>query len=160
MSPGIAPVPRWAIYATFLLSLIGLALSVYLTNAHFNGTQDLFCSDSGIINCAKVTTSPQSYFLGIPVAVLGLCGYVVLCVLNSPWCWRARSRWIHDLRLAIIIASMAFVLWLVAAELLIIKNICLYCTGVHIVTFFLLILIVQFYGRRLPDFEDSGQPRS
>jgi hypothetical protein len=31
---------------------------------------------------------------------------------------------------------------------------------VHIVTFFLLILIVQFYGRRLPDFEDSGQPRS
>jgi uncharacterized membrane protein len=55
---------------------------------------------------------------------------------------------------------MAFVLWLVAAELLIIKNICLYCTGVHVVTFLLLILIVQFYARRLPDPEDSGQPRS
>jgi uncharacterized membrane protein len=157
MSRDIAPVPRWAIYTTFTLSLIGLALSVYLTNAHFNGTQDLFCSDSGLINCAKVTTSAQSYFVGIPVAVLGLCGYVVLCVLNSPWCWRAKSRWVHDIRIAVIVGSMAFVLWLIAAELLIIKNICLYCTGVHLVTFLLLILIVHHYGRRIPDYEESEQ---
>ena len=155
MSRDIAPVPRWAIYTTFALSLIGLALSIYLTNAHFNGTQDLFCSDSGLINCAKVTTSAQSYFLGIPVAVLGLCGYVVLCVLNSPWCWRATSRWVHDARIAVIVGSMAFVLWLIAAELLIIKNICLYCTGVHLVTFLLLILIVHHSGRRIPDCEAS-----
>jgi uncharacterized membrane protein len=153
MSRSIAPVPRWAVYTTFLLSLIGLALSVYLTNAHFNGAQELYCSDSGIINCAKVTTSAQSYFLGIPVAVLGLCGYVVLCVLNSPWCWRVKSRWVHDVRIAVIIGSMLFVLWLIAAELLIIKNICLYCTGVHVVTFALLLLIVHHYGRRVPDEE-------
>jgi uncharacterized membrane protein len=160
MSRAIAPVPRWAIYSTFALSLIGLALSIYLTNAHFNGTQDLFCSDSGLINCAKVTTSAQSYFLGIPVAVLGLCGYVVLCVLNSPWCWRTTNHWVHDVRMAIIVGSMAFVLWLVAAELLIIKNICLYCTGVHVVTFILLIVIVNVYTRRLPDSEESSQPTS
>jgi uncharacterized membrane protein len=160
MGRSTAPAPRWAIYSTFVLTLIGLGLSVYLTIGHFSGTHFLVCPDSGLINCAKVTTSPQSYFLGIPVAVLGLGGYVVLCVLNSPWCWRAMSRWVHDLRFAITVGSMAFVLWLVAAELLIIKNICLYCTGVHVVTFLLLILIVQFYARRLPDPEDSGQPRS
>ena len=141
MTRSAAPVARWAIYTTFFLSLVGLALSIYLTNAHFNGTQDLFCSDSGLINCAKVTTSAQSYFLGIPVAVLGLCGYVVLCVLNSPWCWRAKSRWVHDVRIAVIVGSMAFVLWLIAAELLIIKNICLYCTGVHVVTFLLFVVM-------------------
>ena len=151
----MAPVPRWAVYTTFLLSLIGLALSAYLTNAHFNGAQDLFCSDSGFVNCAKVTTSSQSYFLGIPVAVLGLCTYVVLCVLNSPWCWRMRSRWVHDLRVVVIVISMAFVLWLVAAELLIIKNICLYCTDIHIVTFVLLLLIVHHYGRRVDDEADQ-----
>ncbi|HEY1222849.1 MAG TPA: vitamin K epoxide reductase family protein [Acidimicrobiales bacterium] len=156
----MAPVPRWAMYATFVLSLIGLALSVYLTNAHFNGTQDLVCPDSGFINCAKVTTSAQSYFLGIPVAVLGLCGYVVLCVLTSPWCWRMTSRWIHDLRIAIMVGSMAFVLWLVAAEILIIKNICLYCTGVHIVTFLLFILIVHHYGRRVPASGEAERTRS
>jgi uncharacterized membrane protein len=50
---------------------------------------------------------------------------------------------------------MAFVLWLVAAELLIIKNICLYCTGIHIVTFVLLLLIVHHYGRRVDDEADQ-----
>lgn len=131
----------WAIYTTFLLSLVGLALSVYLTNAHFNGAQDLFCSDSGFVNCTKVTTSAQSYFLHIPVSVLGLCGYFVLCVLNSPWGWHRKNYWVHVARFVIMICSMAFVLWLVAAELLIIKNICLYCTGVHVVTFLLFVVM-------------------
>jgi uncharacterized membrane protein len=36
---------------------------------------------------------------------------------------------------------MCFVLWLISAELLIIDNICLYCTGVHIVTFALLVVL-------------------
>jgi uncharacterized membrane protein len=36
---------------------------------------------------------------------------------------------------------MIFVLWLVSAELLIIKNLCEYCTGVHVVTFALLIVM-------------------
>jgi uncharacterized membrane protein len=38
---------------------------------------------------------------------------------------------------------MCFVLWLVSAELLIINNICLYCTGVHIVTFALFVVIMR-----------------
>ncbi len=38
---------------------------------------------------------------------------------------------------------MAFVLWLVYAELLIINHICLYCTGVHIVTFALMVVLAM-----------------
>jgi uncharacterized membrane protein len=38
---------------------------------------------------------------------------------------------------------MCFVLWLVTAEFVIIDNICLYCTGVHIVTFALLIVLTR-----------------
>jgi uncharacterized membrane protein len=141
MTRSVAPVPRWAIYSTFFFSLVGLAISIYLTNAHFNGTQDLFCSDSGFVNCAKVTTSAQSYFLGIPVAVLGLCGYSVLCVINSPWAWHLKNYWVHVARFVIVIGSMCFVLWLLSAELLIIKNICLYCTGVHVITFILFVIM-------------------
>ena len=33
-------------------------------------------------------------------------------------------------------------LWLVAAELLIIKSLCLWCTGVHLVTFALFMVIM------------------
>jgi uncharacterized membrane protein len=39
--------------------------------------------------------------------------------------------------------AMCFVLWLVSAELLIIKNICLYCTGVHLVTFALFLVLTH-----------------
>jgi uncharacterized membrane protein len=133
-------VPRWAEITTFLLSLIGLGLSIYLTITHFD-KQLLVCSSTGAIDCAKVTTSAQSRFLGIPVAFLGLGNYVVMVALNSPWAWRARARWVHVARFVLAIVSMCFVLWLIYAEVEIIGAICLYCTSVHVVTFALLIVL-------------------
>jgi len=133
-------VPRWAEYTTFALSLIGLALSIYLTITHFQ-PQALVCSGNGIIDCAKVTTSAQSEILGIPVAILGLANYTVMASLNSPWAWRAKARWIHVARFVLAIVSMCFVLWLIFAEVEIIGAICLYCTGVHVTTFALLIVL-------------------
>jgi uncharacterized membrane protein len=128
------------VYTTFLLSLIGLGLSIYLTVTHFD-KQLLACSGTGFVDCAKVTTSAQSRFLGVPVAFLGLANYVVMTALNSPWGWRAKSYWLHVVRFVLAIGAMCFVLWLISAELLIIDNICLYCTGVHIVTFGLLVVL-------------------
>jgi uncharacterized membrane protein len=128
------------VYTTFLLSLIGLGLSIYLTVTHFD-KQLLACSGTGFVDCAKVTTSAQSRFLGVPVAFLGLANYVVMTALNSPWGWRAKSYWLHVVRFVLAIGAMCFVLWLISAELLIIDNICLYCTGVHIVTFALLVVL-------------------
>jgi uncharacterized membrane protein len=138
----LGPVPRWAVATTFALSLVGLALSIYLTITHFE-PQALFCTDKGFINCGVVTSSSQSRLLGIPVAFLGLGAYLVMSVLNSPWGWRARNYSIHVARFVIAIISMCFVLWLLYAELIIINNLCLYCTGVHIVTFALLIVLTR-----------------
>ena len=140
MSRTVQPVGRWAVASTFLLSLIGLGISTYLTITHFR-PMVLVCSSTGTIDCAAVTTSAQSYFLGIPVAILGLGNFVVMSVLNSPWGWRARSYWIHVARFVFAIVGMVFVLWLLSAELLIIDHICLWCTGVHVVTFALLIVL-------------------
>lgn len=141
MAKSVLGVPRWAALTTFALSLIGLGLSIYLTIGHFAGAQFLACSSTGTVDCAAVTTSPQSYFLGVPVAILGLGTYAVLTVLNSPWAWRAPQYWLHVTRFVITICSMCFVLWLISAELLIIDHICLYCTGVHVVTFALVIVL-------------------
>lgn len=140
--PAVTPAPTWRIGLSGLLSLAGLGISIYLTVAHFVGTQILACSGSGAINCAKVTTSPQSYVFGIPVAVLGLAYYLVMMAINSPWAWRARDRRIHIARLALCFVGIGFVLYLVSAELLVIKAICLWCTGVHIVTFAQLIVVL------------------
>ena len=117
-------------------------MSVYLTIAHFTESALAGCTESGLVNCTKVTTSPQSYAFGIPVAVLGLAFYVFAVAIMSPWAWRAARREIHLLRIASLVVGIGFVLYLIYAELFIIGSICLYCTAVHAITFVLFVLTV------------------
>lgn len=141
------PNVRWAAPVTFPLSLIGLGLSIYLTIQHFSGSTSFAgCPASGKIDCAKVTTSSWSELFGhIPVALAGLLFYVVMVVLVSPWAWRVANIWLDRIRLAAAVAGIGMVAYLVYAEVVKIKSICIYCTGVHIVTFFLFLSILAAY---------------
>jgi uncharacterized membrane protein len=141
-APASTTVPLWMQLATFVLALAGLGVSIYLTIAHFTESALIGCSESGLVNCTKVTTSPQSYVFGIPVAVLGLAFYVAAVVLMSPWAWRSNRREIYLIRLASLVIGIGFVLYLLYAELFIIGSICLYCTSVHAITFVLFGLTV------------------
>ena len=134
--------PAWVAWVTFPLALIGVGISTYLTITHFE-PHALVCTVGGPFNCGLVTTSWPSRFLGVPVAFLGLFQYVMMAALCSPKAWSSSRREIHLARLAFATVGMAFVLWLLAAELLIIKSLCLWCTGVHIVTFALFICVVS-----------------
>jgi uncharacterized membrane protein len=137
---------RWAVPVTLPLALIGLALAAYLTYAHFNTSVVLSCPESGHINCVKVTTSSQSEIFGhIPVALTGLFYFVVMVALVSPWAWRAASPWAWRLRLAGAIAGVGMVCYLVFVEAFQLKAICLYCTGVHLITFLLFLAILAAY---------------
>jgi len=135
------PAPTWVLWATLPLALLGLAASTYLTITHFD-PKALHCTANGVFNCQAVTTSGASRFLGIPVAFLGLVQYVVMTALCTPWAWRARRREVHLARLVVASVGMAFVLWLLVAELLIVGHICEYCTSVHVVTFALFVCVV------------------
>ncbi|HEV3212116.1 MAG TPA: vitamin K epoxide reductase family protein [Acidimicrobiales bacterium] len=137
----VTPAPTWVRWTTLALALLGLAASTYLTITHFE-PRALHCSVNGVFDCAAVTTSAQSRFLGIPVAFLGLAQYVCMTVLCTPQAWRSQRREVHLARLVFAAVGMAFVLWLLIAELLIIGHICEYCTGVHVVTFALFVCIV------------------
>lgn len=139
----VAPAPKWVVVVTWALAFVGLGISTYLTIVHFDTTIKLVCSDKGAINCTKVTTSAESYFLGIPVAVLGLCQYLAMLVLCSPWAWCSSRREVHLARLGLAVVGMAFVLWLFSAEALIIRAFCLWCSGVHVVTFVMLICVIR-----------------
>ncbi len=130
-------------YFCFGLSLVGIPITIYLTIAHFTSPGILACPSTGVIDCAKVTSSAQSYFLGIPVAILGLIFFVYLSILNSPWGFRQASLRVP--RLGSMVLGVAFVLWLVSAELLIINSICLWCTTVHVITVIIFALVVYDY---------------
>ncbi len=130
----------WMQITTFVLALGGLGVSIYLTIAHFTESALAGCSEKGLINCTKVTTSPQSYVFGIPVAVLGLAFFVFVAAIMSPWAWQAARREVHLLRIASMVVGIGMVIYLVYAEFIIIGSICLYCTSVHIITFLLFVL--------------------
>jgi uncharacterized membrane protein len=136
--------PLWFQIVTLVLSLGGLGMSVYLTIAHYTTTAILACSNKGYIDCAKVTTSPESIVFGIfPVAVLGLAFYVFMVAITTPWAWRSPLPLIAWARTAAIITGIGFVLYLVYAEVVEIGNICILCTTVHIITFILFALLMS-----------------
>ena len=137
-----APPPAWFQWTTWVLSLGGLGVSIYLTIAHFNTAVTLACPATSTVNCEKVTTSPQSYAFGIPVAVLGLAFYVFLAVANSPWAWRVTWPPLRWARIGSIVVGIVFVLYLIYTELFTIGAICLWCTSVHVITFALFVLIM------------------
>lgn len=125
-----------------VLALCALAVSVYLAVAHLLDPELLVCSASGAVNCTKVTTSAQSIIVGVPVAYLGVVWSLAMVALCLPAAWRSTTRWIAPARLALAVSGVAFVLWLVYAELFLIHAICLWCTAMHALTFALFVVVV------------------
>ena len=143
IGPEVRAVPLWFQLTTWGLALAGLGVSIYLTVAHFTSPRILVCSEKGFVNCAAVTTSPESMVFGIfPVAVLGLAFYVFMAAATSPWAWRVTWPPVRWARFGSVIVGMVFVLYLLYTELFTLNAICLFCTIVHVITFLLFGLIV------------------
>jgi uncharacterized membrane protein len=134
--------PLWLQYTSLVLALAGLGISIYLTIEHFTGNATLACSANGTFNCSAVTTSPQSMVFGVfPVAVLGLAFFVFMVPVSTPMAWQSARREIALARLGSVIIGIGFILYLIYVELLQVRFICLWCTGVHIITFLLFLLV-------------------
>ena len=117
-------------------AVAALGVSVYHTIEHYDQRLTLACPETGTINCAKVTSSQWSRFVGIPVAVLGLAYFAVMVVvLALP----SQRRELALARIALAAAGMVMVLYLVYIELFRVDAICLWCTAVHVLAFVILI---------------------
>lgn len=127
---------RTRVEPSLVVALVGLAVSAYLTVEHFTSSAVLACPEGAVVNCAKVTSSPYSEFLGAPVAVLGLGYFVVMATLLTPTAWRRRR--LDLVRLAGVGLGVLMVLYLVWAELFRVNALCLWCTAVHVCTLALL----------------------
>jgi uncharacterized membrane protein len=142
--------PVWAAPICLLLTAIGIGLATYLTIAHYDTHISLVCSAKGAIDCEAVTTSAQSKVFGIPVAVLGLAYFVGMIPWNLPVAWRSADPRIKFGRLLYGLSGIGFVCYLVYAEAVIIKKVCLWCTGVHITTLVLFVVTVFASALAIP----------
>ena len=124
--------PTWARYGSLGLSAAGLAISVYLTVDHYTSRPVLACPATAFVDCEKVTNSPQSMLLGIPVAVYGLVFFAGMVALTLPMAWRDRR--LRTVRLGASLVGVAAVVYLVGVELFAVDRICLWCTAVHVIS--------------------------
>ncbi|MGH2873828.1 MAG: vitamin K epoxide reductase family protein [Solirubrobacteraceae bacterium] len=68
--------------AMLVLSVLGIALATYLTIVHYAGLKPACTAGQ---SCIKVQTSQWSEVGGVPVALLGLIGYVgIFATLAAP----------------------------------------------------------------------------
>ena len=134
--------PWWLPPASLTLAVLGLADSAYLIYEHFTDSSTLACSDSGAMNCAKITTSQWSHFLGMPVTLLGLIFFMVMTLLCLPAVWRHAPRLVNLIRTIIAASGLVMVFYLLWAEFFNIHAICLWCTSVHMITFVLFFTLI------------------
>ena len=135
-------IPRWLAPLALTWCVLGLAVAVYLTYEHYTGSTTLACPATGAVDCAKVTSSAWATILGIPVAPLGLVFFAVMLVLCLPGMLRRTSTALDVVRLGFCGIGLLMALYLLWAELFQIHAICLWCTGVHILTFLLFVTLL------------------
>ena len=105
--------------AVAVLSLAGAAVSGYLTWVHFAELQP-FCVGGGG-GCERVQSSPYARLGGVPVAIVGLAGYLaVLASLALP----ARS-----VTAFLALVGAGFSAYLTYLELAVIDAVCQWCVA-------------------------------
>lgn|GEM_PF-486340 len=149
----------WRAPTSLLISIVGLGLAAFLTYGHYfdqaaitNTCPGDISGGGGVINCGLVTTSKWSIILGLPVALYGLLYFVFMVAVNLPWGWRTPSVWVARLRLWATALGLVFVVYLVGVEALAVHALCVYCTGVHVLTFALFLVVAT-------GWQDTGWAR-
>ena len=121
-----------------VLALVGLGVAAYLTYVHYAGIKPA-CTAGG--SCIKVQTSQWSKLGGVPVALLGLLGYIgILASLVAPD--RDETR-LATLGLTLI--GFGFSAYLTYRELFSIHAVCEWCASSAVIMTVLLGCAVARY---------------
>jgi uncharacterized membrane protein len=146
-------VSRRALRITMIvLAVIGLGVASYLTYVHYSGIKPA-CSLGG--SCEKVQTSAYSHLAGVPVALLGLIGYVsILALLLAP-----ESELTRFATVAVATVGFGFSAYLTYREVFSIHAICEWCVSSAVIMTLLVILAVWRFllGDELPADGTAGR---
>ena len=124
-----------------VLTAIGLGVATYLTYIHYAGIKPLCGTNGG--GCEIVQTSQYSKLAGVPVALIGLLGYVaIMASLLVP-----ENETTRFATVAFTVIGFGFSAYLTYRELFSIHHICEYCVSSAIIVTILMCLSVWRFLR-------------
>jgi uncharacterized membrane protein len=106
-------------YVLILLATVGIVASALALREHYRTEGDSPCSINERWDCGIVNHSPYAVRWGIPIAVFGIAGYLLLGALA----WRRAYRFV----LALAVAGLAYSLFLAHIEAYVLGVWCVYC---------------------------------
>ena len=133
---------------TIAVALAGLAIASYLTIIHYAGADPVCAIAHG---CATVQKSSYAELLGVPVAPLGLVGYLGILVTLARDDEPARTATAF-----LALLGFGFSAWLTYVEVAKLEAICIWCVGSAICMTLLAVLSVA----RLLSAPPLGRPAS
>lgn len=112
--------------AILVVALVGLLEAAYLTYVHYFGLGALLCigAHAGKSSCEQVQSSVYAELLGVPVALLGLVGYILIAATLFIKGEMGRTS-----TFVIALAGFAFSVYLTYREVFTLKEICEWCVG-------------------------------
>lgn len=124
--------------ALLVLAVIGLGIASYLTYVHYAGIKPACTAGE---SCTKVQTSIYSKLAGVPVALIGLLGYIAIVgSLIVPQGETTRLA-----TMAFTVVGFGFSAYLTYRELFSIHAICEWCaTSAGIMTILMLLSVWRF----------------
>jgi uncharacterized membrane protein len=126
--------------ALLILSGVGIAVATYLVYIHYAGIKPI-CAVSG--GCELVQKSKWSEFLGIPVADIGLAGYIG--IFASLLIFKGELN--RLVPMGLILVGFAFTCYLKYAEFFLVKAVCIWCVASALIMLALAIVSVWRYVR-------------
>jgi uncharacterized membrane protein len=107
--------------ATIVVAVLGLGIAGYLAVVHYAGAEPVCALAHG---CATVQASRYAELAGVPVAVLGVAGYLAILAALAREGEGPRTA-----AAGLALGGFAFSAWLTYVELARLDAICVWCVG-------------------------------
>jgi len=115
---------RRLMLAIAFVALSGIAVSAVSLHQHFSKSKTSFCDISEVFNCDLVNRSTYSTLKGVPVALIGTLGYLLIFALATVYREKAETP---ATLLVVSAAGLSFALYLAYIEARVLGAWCILC---------------------------------
>jgi len=109
-----------------ILAAIGIALSAVSVYNHYKPTPTEYCDFGETFNCDAVNKSAYSHIGRVPVAGIGVAGYIFLLLLSRI---RRENKLVSGLLIFSALIATGFSAWLTYVEARVLFSYCIICLG-------------------------------